>query len=252
MSVPSKPVEGIETTDEKADTGADNPPARPDNIPEKFWDAEKGTVDVDKLLKSYTELESGKGPKKDDAEPAPADDEKAKETVQKAGLDWDSLTAKVRQNGTLEDTDFEALEAVGVPRGLVEEVIETRLYRVEQERKAAVEYIGGQDEATALMKWAGENLSDAEKASYQGMLDGPHWRVAVDSLKSRRAANSKTAGEPRLESGRSSGSVGTVGYASKDEMKADMANPLYFARTPDGERFRAQVYKKAELATYNK
>lgn len=30
---------------------------RPDNVPEKFWDAEKGAVNVDAVLKSYGELE---------------------------------------------------------------------------------------------------------------------------------------------------------------------------------------------------
>ena len=32
-------------------------PARPDGIPEKFWDAEAGTLRTDALLKSYLELE---------------------------------------------------------------------------------------------------------------------------------------------------------------------------------------------------
>jgi len=33
------------------------PPARPDDVPEKFWDAERGALRVDALLKSYRELE---------------------------------------------------------------------------------------------------------------------------------------------------------------------------------------------------
>lgn len=33
------------------------PPARPDHIPEKFWDAEKGEVRLDALAKSYSEAE---------------------------------------------------------------------------------------------------------------------------------------------------------------------------------------------------
>lgn len=32
-------------------------PARPDNVPEKFWDSASGTLRVDALLKSYLELE---------------------------------------------------------------------------------------------------------------------------------------------------------------------------------------------------
>ncbi|MFG1227148.1 hypothetical protein [Xanthobacter wiegelii] len=235
----------------------DASPKRPDDVPEKFWDAEKGQVDVAKLLKSYSELEAAKGaPKEDKPAEAPAGDpaaaDAAKETVEKAGLDWDAVIAKVRTNGDIDAADYEALEKSGIPRSLVEEVIESRKANVERERAAAIEYIGGEKEATDLLKWAGENLSPEDKAAYQGMLDGPHWRVAVDALKARRASNVKTAGEPQLETGRSTGTVGTVGYTSREEMKADMANPLYHAKTPDGERFRAQVYKRAELASYRK
>lgn len=41
------------------------PPARPENVPEKFWDPEKGAVRTDEVLKSYGDLEKkltgGKG-----------------------------------------------------------------------------------------------------------------------------------------------------------------------------------------------
>jgi len=248
---------GEETPPATGGEPEDTSPKRPDDIPEKFWDAEKGEVDVAKLLKSYGELEATKGaPKEDKPDDAPAGDtaaaDAAKETVEKAGLDWDTILAKVRTNGDIDTSDYEALEKSGIPRSLAEEVIESRKANVERERVAAIEYIGGEKEATDLLKWAGESLSPEDKAAYQGMLDGPHWRVAVDALKARRASTSKTADEPQLETGRSTGTVGTVGYTSREEMKADMANPLYYDRTPAGERFRAQVYKRAELATYRR
>lgn len=37
-----------------------SPPARPDSIPEKFWDAEKGAVKTDDLINSHRELEGWK------------------------------------------------------------------------------------------------------------------------------------------------------------------------------------------------
>jgi len=47
--------------DPAADPAADDgKPQRPDNIPEKFWDAEKGEVRLDELAKSYAELEKAK------------------------------------------------------------------------------------------------------------------------------------------------------------------------------------------------
>lgn len=49
------------------------PPARPDGVPEKFWDREAGAVRTDALLKSYVELERKLGsmvplPSEDDQE----------------------------------------------------------------------------------------------------------------------------------------------------------------------------------------
>ncbi len=40
-----------------ADTAAPETGARPDDVPEKFWDAETGRIRVDALVKSYRELE---------------------------------------------------------------------------------------------------------------------------------------------------------------------------------------------------
>lgn len=44
--------ETTETTTETSEIAA-----RPDNVPEKFWDAEKGELRTDSVLKSYSELE---------------------------------------------------------------------------------------------------------------------------------------------------------------------------------------------------
>lgn len=47
---------------------ADSGVARPDNIPEKFWDPQKGVVRLDDLVKSYGELETKLGTPKGEAE----------------------------------------------------------------------------------------------------------------------------------------------------------------------------------------
>lgn len=39
----------------------DKPADRPENVPEKFWDAEKGTVRIDEVLGAYTNLETEHG-----------------------------------------------------------------------------------------------------------------------------------------------------------------------------------------------
>lgn len=55
-------ADGPNNTDTSGATAAANAPKpeRPAHVPEKFWDAEKGEVRTEALLKSYGELEKGK------------------------------------------------------------------------------------------------------------------------------------------------------------------------------------------------
>lgn len=46
-------------------------PVRPDNVPEKFWNAETGTVNTEALLASYTELEKTRSKPQEGADGAP-------------------------------------------------------------------------------------------------------------------------------------------------------------------------------------
>lgn len=231
-------------------------PVRPDHVPEKFWNAETGQVDVDGLLKSYTELESGRGRQaSEDGPPAQANAEaeaQAQETVTKAGLDWGTLVNKVVANGDIEASDYEALTAVGVPSDLVREVIELRTYRFQQEQAAAVDYAGGKEGADALMRWAGDNLNDADKAAYQEMLNGPHWRVAIDALKARQTSSSKLAAEPNLQRPAGGSAPAGVAFASRQDMMAEMRNPLYHDPGPQGVKFRAEVMRRASLSDWNR
>jgi len=63
-------------------------PERPAHVPEKFWDAETGQVRVDELVKSYTELESGKAPTQKPDPATAATEDTTKEVVEAAGLNW--------------------------------------------------------------------------------------------------------------------------------------------------------------------
>jgi hypothetical protein len=100
------PAAPTDTTPTPADTTT-----APEGVPAKFWDAEKGAVNVDALLKSYGELEKAQSAPAD-----PTDHSAAQEAVKNAGLDWDTIVGKATVGG-LEDSDFTALEQVGIPEG---------------------------------------------------------------------------------------------------------------------------------------
>ena len=234
-------------------------PQRPDNIPEKFWDSEKGEVKVDAVLESYSSLEAEMSKRQeaakqsDDKDGEDGKEEKAVRTaVEEAGLDFDSLGSKIIEKGTLDDKDYEAFEKIGFGKDFVDEVVDSLKYRRDTEQAKAVEYIGGEEKAVDLMQWAAQNLSEGEIVKYNEMLAGPDWKVAVDTISSLRGGSKRTAGEPRTVTPNSSSRSGTVGYESRDEMRADMSDPLYRDPGPKGEAFRREVYQKVAVSAWNR
>ena len=231
-------------------------PTRPDHVPEKFWNAEKGEVNVDALLKSYSELEKvrsgGEKPveEKPAAGAAPTEDaatDDAQKAVESAGLDWDTLTSKVAEKGAIDETDYEALAKAGVPKQIVDNYLAMVRERADRETADAIAYAGGQETLDGLMGWAAQNLNDAEKKLYNGMLASAEWRTAIDALKAKQTATSKTAGEPDLDLLDTSIAPSSTGYRSRVEMKRDMSDPRYRS----DPRFREEVTQKVRFATWD-
>jgi hypothetical protein len=239
------------TGDEQVAAPAAEPKVRPENIPEKFWDAETGQVRVDDLLKSYTELETkGSKPAEAQAETPPAE---AAAAVEAAGLNWDSLGDKINTKGELDASDYEALAKVGVPKEVAERYIELVQGERAAATRAAYDYAGGEQAAAELLDWAAKSLKPEQIAGYNQMLASPNWQVALDTLKTLKGRTSPTAGEPNLtHTPGVGGSPGQTGYRTQDDMQADMANPLYFQMTPQGAAYRATVQEKVRLAAYRR
>lgn len=223
--------------------------ARPEDVPEKFWDAQKGSINTDALLKSYTELEKrGSAPKEVASVQA---DEAAEAAVEAAGLDFGELHNKIIANGTLDETDYKALAGTGIDKDIVDSYVELVSYKAAAEAEKAVAYIGGKEASDKLITWAAANLKESEKVQYNTLLAGPDWRVAVDALKARQAASSPTRGNPTLATGGGGAASGVVGYATRADMTAAMSDPRYHNRTSVGEAYRAEVYRKAAVSAWN-
>ncbi len=218
-------------------------PARPEHIPEKFWDATTGQVRTDDLLKSYTELErklSGGKPAApaDEQTPAqtspialpPGSEEPVADTVRAAGLDPDVLVQKIGTQGDLDEADYAALQKAGVPRSLAEQYVRMGVSAASANRELttiqAIAYAGGEAEADKLMQWAGTALPEDEKVRLNAKLASPDWKDAIDVLKAKRAAADPTAREPvSMIAGNPTGSP--TGYSSRAQMVADMSDPRY-------------------------
>jgi len=228
---------------------------RPDNVPEKFWDAAKGAVNTEALLKSYTELEKGKTPVAAPVAGAPvaidvpAADKAAGDAVAAAGLNMDALTTKLATNGKLDEADYVAFEKAGIPRAMVDDY--TAL-KTDKATNDAIAYAGGEAAKNELFDWASKNLPEADIVNYNKMLASTQWQAALDAIKGRRAS-AKGSGEPALVTGPRAADGGLVtGYQDTSERNADMKNPIYQQNTPAGAKFRAEVMEKTRLATWNR
>lgn len=239
------PADETEEADAPADGAADS------GVPDKFKN-EDGSINAEALLASYRELEAKLGSKADPAKAGqtpqietPAEDKGAEQAAQDAGLNFDTLKTKFAETGKLDDTDYAALEKSGVPRAVVDEYLGLVKDRQDRATQDAYGHVGGEQAMNDLLAWAGANLSKDEIVQYNAMLASPGYKAALDTLMAKKAAATKTAGEPKLIAG-SAGATTTTGYTDRSEMIRDMSDPRY---TKD-PLFRKEVERKMALRTF--
>lgn len=235
---------------------------RPSWLPEKF----KSEVD---FAAAYAELEKKLGeqgsesktdPAKQEAIDKPLDQakkdeapkegevtqEQAKEAAEKAGLNFDELSAKFWEKGSLEDSDYEALEKSGIPKHLVDQFAAGQKAVVQLERMEAISRIGTEDQYNEMLAWAADTFSEAEVEAYNKAVNGPDKSarfMAMDGLKARYSA--VVGNEPARQAGGKAPTGALEVYESLAQMKADMSKPEY-QKDP---AFRAKV--EAKLARSN-
>ena len=220
---------------------------RPADIPEKFWDAEKGQVRTEALLKSYRELE-GKmrsGDKAEEAQPetapesettpdeAPPSADTADNAIQKAD-------AYYAEHGELSDEMYDSLEKAGVTRNMVDTYIKGQLALVEAELSEAYARAGGKEEYAKMVQWAADNLSEPEQEAFDMQVRNPKTRgLAVDSLAAKYRAEQDTT--PNLLGGDNQPTPGEV-FENAAEMAAAINDPRYHTSS----NYRAQVQRKID------
>ncbi|WGD31661.1 hypothetical protein AncyloWKF20_07535 [Ancylobacter sp. WKF20] len=243
---------------------------RPENVPEKFWNADTKSVNTEALLQSYAELErrqSQKAPEPPTTEGAPEttpeaktesapeaktegqpeaspEEAAAREAAASAGVDYDAMRAKFDANGSLEDSDFEALEKAGIPRTMVEDFIAGQQALADRARSELLAPVGGDEGYDAMVEWARTNMAPADIAAYDAIVTGDNpaaMKFAIEGLYAKYKA--ATPSEPNLLNGAPARGAGA--YASVDEMKADMRDPRY----RKDQAFRDQVDAKIARTT---
>ena len=231
-------VEGNDAGDEK--------PQRPEHIPEKFWDAEKGEVRVEEMAKSYAELEKAKSAPAKNEEgkqgEAAGDDEIAKTII----AHREKITAKLVAGEALTDDDYKPFAKVGFSHEDVDTYVAGlqaigAAARVEMHKE-----VGGEEQYKSMIEWAKVNLSKEEIAAYnRDVVDSNDRTVnrnAVLGLHARYLlANGRDSRDVTLRGG---GHGSVTGYGSGAEMRKDMATEQY-KKDP---AFRAQVARRVQAS----
>ncbi|MGY6517461.1 MAG: capsid assembly protein [Lysobacteraceae bacterium] len=216
-------VQGGETPAESTGGEASaETPKRPDNVPEKFWNAETGTVDTEALLRSYTELETKQSQPKPEGEGEGEGEPKPDEVPKVESNTVDQARAEYERDGKIGEETLKALEAQGITRSQVTAYVQAQ----EAMSQMAYAVAGGQEQYQAMLKWGADTLSTDEKTAFDAAIDaGP-----VAFAKALRDLHTRYQNEATFE-GRTvdAANVKSGGefFRSKDEMVKAMSDPRY-------------------------
>jgi len=223
-------------------------PERPEWLPEKF----QSPAD---LAKAYAELEAKLGkaptekaeepPKETPKETQPVTEDAAKSAVEAAGLDFNELGNQIATDGTISGEARKALEAKGIPGEVIDSYVDGIKAQTQLQLREAYDHVGGEQSFRAIADWAAEGASEAQVETYNALLESGKYTAALDYLKSAyTAANGKAPSVTVTGRGNAPAPDGDS-YESRQQVTADMKNPLY---TSD-PAFRARV--QAKLARSN-
>jgi hypothetical protein len=228
-------------------------PAKPEGIPDKFYNAETGVVDYTALAKSYVELEKARSkpteapkeePKVDakKTEDKPEGEDAATKAVTDAGLDMSALSKEYAESGELSEESYEVLAKAGISKEIVDDYIEGKQAQGEVLRAQAYSLTEGADGYKAMVEYAKANLSAEEIADYNVAVNSKDSKVREAAVKGLWTLYNSESGNAsaNLITKTTNSKTGDGSYQSRQEMMADMNDPKY----KSDPAFRAKVETK--------
>lgn len=223
------------------ETRGNEVPQRPDNVPEKFWNAETGEVNTEALLKSYSELERNRGTNRneDTDDSANTDDNDGTDDSDLSPLDFEAYSTEYLTEGELSEETYRALEEAGIPQSQVDAFIEGQEAIAQLRERAAYDEAGGEESFRAMQEWAAKNFSPEDIAAFDEKVVGTQSDMlsAIRDLKAKYV--DAHGSEPNLVNGQN-GATSAQGYESIAQMKSDMKDPRY----KTDPAFRKEVERK--------
>ncbi len=214
-------------------------PERPEWLPEKFGSPED-------MAKAYGELESKMGEQSSGEAEVSESEPKEVEATEPGTLSVESLeefSQEFYENGDLSQESFDRLQSdLGIPEDIARAYVEGQKAVVEQARQSIFAEVGGQETYEAMLEWAKDNLSEDDIAAYDSAIAAGDVNTAKMVAKGLHAQF--TGANPKLSSGKASPAAGTTGYASWQQVSADMKKPEY-QRDP---AFRQRVQDRLSVS----
>jgi hypothetical protein len=221
---------------------------RPAHVPEKFWDAEKGAVKVDDVLKSYGELEKKIGQPKTPETPAtppetPATTDAAAEALKAKGVDYAALTAEYQKDGKLSEATMADLASRGITAEMVASHVAGLQAQTDVVKSYALEGIG-EDKYGQVVTWAKDNLGPADIEAYNKLVDGAKTKEEMKAAVANLVARYENANgrEPNLLGIKGTAPNADV-YRDLSQMQADMRDPRYAV----SEDFRSTSWRSSAV-----
>ena len=150
---------------------------RPEWLPEKFSNAED-------LAKAYSELEK----KFSSNEPNQEETNQVQEEVKQAENTLEPFYAEYAEAGELSEKSYADLAKLGFDKNLVDGYIAGQTAIADNEATMVKQTVGGEENYSKMIEWAGQNLSEAEQEAFNSTLDNgsvEQVKLAVSAIASR-------------------------------------------------------------------
>jgi hypothetical protein len=140
--------------------------------------------------------------------------------------EWNKWGHEIHTTGSITaETKNQIKARFGIPDQVVDAYIDGIKARQRQLADEASKIVGGPNELNSIIKWATDNLDDAEREAVNNGLKSPGWQNVILGLKARRESANP---EPKTRIAASSGvPAGIKPFATSKEMVAAMRDPRY-------------------------
>ena len=222
------------------------------SIPKKFLN-EDGSVNVEAMAKSYSELEKKLSQPKaqattptDEPKEAPKQDKptedspketpkvenegQARELVTSKGIDFDGLAREFSASGNLSEETYTRLEAAGINKDTVDAYIQGQVALAEKYQNEAMDAIGGKEAYQAMAEWAKDNLAPGQLKAYNQAVasyDMDTVNFAVQGLKAQYDKANGAAPKRQLMGNTGSSGEAIQPFRSRTQYVDAIKDPRY-------------------------